>query len=358
MSSGIRIGTRGSKLAVAQANWVAMKLKEATGVEAELVVITTTGDAEGWQSRRRIGGKGDFVKEIQAALLGGEIDLALHSLKDLPAREPEKLCIAAIPPRADPSDALVSLDGADLAGLPPGAVIGTSSLRRRAQILNFRPDLVIQEMRGNLDTRLRKLEEGACHALIVAAAGMERLGMERRITERIPFEICLPAPGQGAIAVEAREVDRPFGPPPFDKLRVSPRLDGATPSVAEGPRRPDVSGLADDAQTLALARAIDDPAAHAEARAERALVEALGADCQVPLGALARWAPGRLTLQAVVAAPDGKNLARARVEGDSNNPEQLGRKAAEQLRAAGAEEILRRLIPQAGCQGRSAPDVS
>jgi len=327
MSSGIRIGTRGSKLAVAQANWVAMKLKEATGVEAELVVITTTGDAEGWQSRRRIGGKGDFVKEIQAALLGGEIDLAVHSLKDLPARrqaglparEPDGLCIAAIPSRADPSDALVSLDGSILKDLPPGAVIGTSSLRRRAQILNFRPDLVIQEMRGNLDTRLRKLEEGQCQALIVAAAGMERLGLQRRITQRIPFDICLPAPGQGAIAVEARE---------------------------------------HDAQTLALARAIDDPAAHAEARAERALVEALGADCQVPLGALARWAPGRLTLQAVVAAPDGKNLARARVEGDSSNPEQLGRKAAEQLRAAGAEEILRRLIPQAGCQGRSAPDVS
>jgi len=347
MSSRIRIGTRGSKLALAQANLVALKLRETTGVEAELVVIRTTGDSQqsvppsGIPLRgadRRIpspgglsprasaaGGKGVFVKEIQAALLRGEIELAVHSLKDLPAsppsrlvgraqrqadlpgREPDGLCIAAIPSRADPSDALVSLDGSILKDLPPGAVIGTSSLRRRAQILNFRPDLVIRDMRGNLDTRLRKLEEGACHALIVAAAGMERLGMQRRITERIPFEICLPAPGQGAIAVEGRE---------------------------------------DDAQSRALARAIDDPAAHAEARAERALVEALGADCQVPLGALARCEQGHLTLEAVVAAPDGKNLVRARADGDPGKPERLGNEVAERLRAGGGGQILREAAGQ------------
>jgi hydroxymethylbilane synthase len=314
MSSRIRIGTRGSKLALAQANLVALKLREEMGVEAELVVIRTTGDSRpgrhgGPEGPAAPGGKGVFVKEIQAALLRGEIELAVHSLKDLPAREPDGLCIAAIPSRADPSDALVSLDGSSLKDLPPGAVIGTSSLRRRAQILHFRPDLVIRDMRGNLDTRLRKLEERACHALIVAAAGMERLGMERRITERIPFEICLPAPGQGAIAVEGRE---------------------------------------DDTQSLALARAIDDPAAHAEARAERALVEALGADCQVPLGALARCEQGCLTLEAVVAAPDGRNLVRARAEGDPGKPEQLGNEGAEQLRAGGAEEILRQLAGRSG----------
>jgi hydroxymethylbilane synthase len=237
--------------------------------------------------------------------LEGEIDLATHSLKDLPVREPQGLCIAAIPLRADPADALVSLEGCGLDGLPPGAVIGTSSLRRRAQILNFRPDLVIEEMRGNVDTRLRKLEQDPdLSGLIVAAAAMERLGFERRITQRIPFHICLPAPGQGAISVEARE---------------------------------------DDAQTLAIARAIDHPASHAEVRAERALVQAMGADCRDPLGALGRCTGERLALEGVLAAPDGQALVRARVEGDCAEPEQLGREAAERLRAGGAEEIMRQL---------------
>jgi len=291
MPQTILIGTRGSALALAQAEGVARQLRD-LGARVELRIIKTTGD--------RVQGppempaeKGVFVKEIEAALLAGEVRLAVHSLKDLPTDLKPGLLIAAVPLRADPRDALISR-GQRLADLPRGARVGTSSPRRRAQLLRVRPDLEMLPVRGNVHTRLRKLDAGDYDAIVLAAAGLERLGLGDRIVERLACEVCLPAPGQGALAVEAR---------------------------------------AGDEEAIGLARRIEDAASRACVEAERALLAGLGGGCRVPIGALAEAEGAALRLRGVVASPDGARAVFGEKVGERERPQELGRLLAEDLAA-------------------------
>jgi hydroxymethylbilane synthase len=292
------IGSRGSALARWQAEHVRDRLRTA-GREVEIRIITTTGDRI--QDRRLdvVGGKGAFLKEIEEALLRGEVDLAVHSLKDVPTQLTQGLALVAYLERADPRDALLSRTGEPLRGLARGATVGTTSLRRRSQLLALRPDLEVTDLRGNVDTRIRRLREGRCDAIVLALAGLQRLGRQDEATELLEPPSFLPAPGQGAIVVETR---------------------------------------ADDPGTMAVVTALD----HAETRravtAERTMLDALGGGCNVPLGAYARRDGGSLHLQAFVASPDGARLVRAEARGEV--PEALGRAVAERLRATGADELL------------------
>ena len=291
------IGSRGSPLALWQARWVAAQLPG-----AEIAVIKTTGDKITDVPLAQVGGtKGLFIKEIEEALVEGRIDLAVHSLKDVPAQIDPRLIIAAIPAREDPRDALV---GRSLSELPKGARVGTSSLRRAAQLRHLRGDLQLEELRGNVDTRLRKLDEGRYDAIVLAAAGLSRLGLEGRIAERLDPEVMCPAIGQGALAIETR---------------------------------------AGDGETRKLLAPLDDPAARAETTAERALLAALGGGCQLPLGGSARLAGDRLRLTAVVASPDGAELVRVTLGGPASDPAELGRRAAEDLLRRGADRILQQV---------------
>jgi hydroxymethylbilane synthase len=249
-----------------------------------------------------MGSPGAFTKEIQRALLDGRVDLAVHSLKDLPTAGVAGLLVAAVPRRASPSDAVVSASGVSLAELPRGAVIGVGSPRRRAQLLRFRPDLRMIDVRGNVDTRLRKLDAGQCDALVLAAAGLVRLGLAARITEILPFEVMLPAPGQGALAVEVR---------------------------------------ADDAPALKTVAALDHPPSRAEVTAERTLLAALGGGCLAPVAALGRVEQSRLTLTARVLSPDGARMHESAASAEPSAAESLGRRLAEELLAAGAAELIR-----------------
>ena len=285
----IRIGTRGSALALAQARFVADRLEE----ETELVAIKTTGD-----SPRPGGDKSRFVKEIEEALLAGEVDLAVHSAKDVPAELPDGLRIVGVPERADPRDAVCG--AGSLQALADGAVVGTSSLRRRAQLLALRPDLEVVELRGNVDTRLRKLEEEGFDAIVLASAGLDRLGRSDEGAAVDPEEV-VPAAGQGCLAIEARDDD---------------------PSAA------------DAAAPLTERRAL------AELTAERALVTALEATCRTPVGAHARHADGMLSLTAFVGLPDGSLWARDSLDGDPADPAALGERVAERLLSAGAGDVL------------------
>ena len=285
----IRIGTRGSALALAQSGLVADRLEE----DAELVPIKTTGD-----SPRPAGDKSRFVKEIEEALLAGEVDLAVHSAKDVPAELPDGLRIVAVPERAEASDAVCGAES--LAALPDGASVGTSSLRRRAQLLALRPDLDVKELRGNVDTRLRRLEEGAFDAIVLASAGLERLGRGAEGAAIEPSQI-VPAAGQGCLAIEARE-------------------DDARPAAA----------------------ALTDRAALTELTAERALVAAIDASCRTPVGAHARLTGDSLSISAFVGLPDGSEWVRDSLEGDESDPAGLGRAAADRLLAAGAGDVLER----------------
>ncbi len=295
--TNLRIGSRGSALALWQAEHVKAAL-ESRGHGVSIEVITTTGDRT--QGRLEpVGGKGAFLKEIEEALLAGEVDLAVHSLKDVPVELPEGLRLCAMLPRADPRDALVSASGASLAGLPPGARVGTTSLRRRAQLLAARPDLAIADLRGNVDTRLRRLQEGAFDAIVIATAGITRLGRAAEITERLEPSVVLPAPGQGAIALECRDGDA---------------------AIAEA-----VAPLADGPTTAAVT-------------AERALLAGLGGGCNVPLGAFAEAEGGALWLRALVARVDGRVVVRA--EGRGGPPEALGRNVADELLRRGAGALL------------------
>ena len=291
------IGSRGSPLALWQARWVAAQLPG-----AEIAVIKTTGDKITDVPLAQVGGtKGLFIKEIEEALVEGRIDLAVHSLKDVPAQIDPRLIIAAIPAREDPRDALV---GRSLPELPKGARVGTSSLRRAAQLRHLRGDLQVEELRGNVDTRLRKLDEGRYDAIVLAAAGLSRLGLEGRIAERLDPEVMCPAIGQGALAIETR---------------------------------------AGDGETRKLLAPLDDPSARAETTAERALLAALGGGCQLPLGGSARLAGDRLRLTAVVASPDGAELVRVTLGGPASDPAELGRRAAEDLLRRGADRILQQV---------------
>jgi hydroxymethylbilane synthase len=294
----IRIGTRGSALARAQAEQVRARLA-GLGHEAELVPIQTTGDREIDRPLADVGGKGAFLKEIEEALLAGQVDLAVHSLKDVPAMLPRGLALCAYLERVDPRDALVSASKATLSELAAGARVGTSSIRRRAQLLALRPDLVVVDLRGNVDTRLRKLREGQCDAIVLAMAGLLRLGRQDEVAQPLEPTAMLPAPGQGVIALECR---------------------------------------ADDADAWAIVAPLHDAAAARVARAERAFLIALGGDCNVPLAALAEPQYDGLWLRGLVASADGTRILRT--EGAGGDPEALGRRVAEDLLSRGAGPLL------------------
>lgn len=298
----LRIGTRGSKLALWQAEHVRTRLMQELGIESELVVIKTTGDQFSAASIPDVGGKGVFIKEIEDALLEKSVDLAVHSMKDVPTATPHGLCFPAVTRREDPRDCLISRSGKQLAELPPGARVGTSSLRRQSQLLHFRCDLQVVNLRGNLDTRLRKLEAGEVDAVVVAKAGLDRLGLAVRITEVIPPGIMVSAVGQGALTIEAREADT---------------------------------------QIQESLKAFDDPDSRAAVTAERVLLAELEGGCQVPLGAWARTEDRQMRMDARVLSADGAEAIHRRAEGAPQDSEQLGRRLARELLDAGADRLLR-----------------
>ena len=290
------IASRGSQLALWQARWVAGKLAS-MGHECRIHIVKTTGDKITDVPLAKVGTKGLFTKEIEEELLEGRADLAVHSLKDLPTELPAGLVLAATPPREDPRDAIV---GKRLAELPAGAKVGTSSLRRSAQLRKLRPDLRIESVRGNLDTRLRKLDEGQYDAILLAAAGLMRLGWEDRIAEILPVDAMCPAVGQGALAIETRE-----------------------------------KGAGYDA-----CQALDDAATHVAVLAERGVLAALGGGCQVPIGSHAAVEGGRVRVMGLVASPDGAEIVRAQGEGACEDAEAIGRGVGAELLELGARRIL------------------
>jgi hydroxymethylbilane synthase len=294
----LKIGSRGSQLALWQANHIAAQLRE-RGHEVEIKIIHTTGDKITDVALAKVGAKGMFTKEIEEALAAGEIDLAVHSLKDLPTELAEQFEIAAVLAREDPRDSLCSRKFASIEELPQGARVGTSSLRREAQLKAIRPDLVVHPLRGNVDTRLRKLESGEYDAIILAVAGLHRLGRTELIRQIIPVEVMCPAAGQGALAVETRSGD--------DVVRNA------------------ISFL-------------DDEASRIETTCERALLKKMGGGCQVPIGASATWQDGLLHLQAVVANPDGTRLLRESAVG--RDPLELGEAVGDNLLRRGGVKIL------------------
>jgi hydroxymethylbilane synthase len=294
----IIIGSRGSKLALWQANWVRNQLA-AGGHVVEIRIIKTTGDKLTNIMPAQSGTKGLFIKEIEEALLARDVDVAVHSLKDLPTELPEGLCVAAVPRRDDARDVLVA--GETCAELNPGARVGTSSLRRQVQLRHLRQDLELVTMRGNLDTRLRKLDGGDCDALVLAAAGMHRLKLDQRIRQYFAVEQICPAVGQGALAIEIREND--------DQMRSA-----VTP--------------------------LDDSATHSAIRAERAVLRQLGGGCQAPIAAYARIEDGKLRLAGMVARSDGSRLLRSAAAGPASDPEGVGTALAEDLLHRGARAIL------------------
>lgn len=297
----VRIGTRGSALALVQANWVKTRLLEREPtLSVEIRKIKTSGDRLPDLPLANLGGKGVFTKEIEEALLREEIDLAVHSMKDLPPHLPSGLVIAATPPREDPRDALVTRTSGSFKTLKPGTRIGTGSLRRQAQLLHARPDLMVVPIRGNVDTRLRKLDQGEVDALVLAAAGLKRLGREQRIGEHLTDDICVSAAAQGCLGIETRE----------------------------------------QSATHAHLAFLHDPDAFVEVAAERAMLDRLGGSCRVPIGARARLDSDKLHLVGVVASPDGKRLCRSNLTGDKNEAVDLGNRVAEELLRQGARELL------------------
>ncbi len=301
----VRLGTRRSALATAQAGLVADALRSC-GCEVELVGVTTEGDRRSDAALADVGGTGVFVTELRTRLRSGEVDLVVHSLKDLPTAAAEGLVVAAIPARADARDALVSSGGQPLTALPPGAVVGTGSPRRIAQLLAARPDLDVQPVRGNVDTRLRKVAAGDFDAIVVAAAGLARLGRLAEASELLSPDAMLPAPGQGALAVECRVAD-----------------------AAVGGRLHDLMAALDDAPTRAAVTA------------ERALLAELEAGCTAPVGAFAEVSSGEIRLVAAVVSVDGTTTIRRSATGPSADATAIGRRLAGELLADGAAEIVR-----------------
>lgn len=297
----IRVASRKSNLAMTQTKWVIDELEKLNGdYHYEIIPTVTKGDKILDVALSKVGGKGLFVSEIEQVLVTRQADFAVHSLKDVPAQLADGLVLAALPTREDPRDAFISRTGQGLNNLPQGAVVGTSSLRRLAQLKALRPDLQIKTLRGNIDTRLRKLQEEEFDAIILAAAGLHRVGWQERITEYLEPEICLPALGQGILGIECREDD--------DELR---RL---------------LAGLTDKKTELA-------------ARAERRLLFELNGSCQVPIGGLTHVdADGKLHLQGMVASPDGVSVLRAEAQG--YDADELGREVSRKLRDKGATAIL------------------
>lgn len=307
MKASFRIGTRGSRLARWQADYVAGRLRPLVQpTPVELVEIQTTGDQVRDVPLARIGGEGVFTKEIQRALLDGTVDVAVHSLKDLPTVPVEGLILAAVPPRGPTGDVFVSQRHGSFAALPSGAVVATSSLRRRAQLQHRRPDLRCVDIRGNVETRLRKLAEQGLDATILAHAGLERLGLNDAITEILDPSWMLPAVGQGALGLECR---------------------------------------ADDALTRSVLEQLDDLTTRHAVEAERNLLASLGGGCQVPIGAAAVVRAGQLTLRGAVLAPEGTERIDGQVSGNSAAASDLGRQLAEELLRRGARALLGKIGP-------------
>lgn len=303
MNRMLRIGTRGSLLALTQSGWVRAEIeRQWPDCRVELIVIKTTGDKILDVPLAKVGGKGLFVKELEDALLDGSVDLAVHSMKDVPAALPEGLEIGAIPRRADPRDVLISRDGLDLAGLPPGARVGTSSLRRAAQLNHLRPEFEIESLRGNLDTRLRKVHEGRYDAIVLAAAGIHRMGWQDRITAYLDPGQFLPAIGQGALGIEIRAADE---------------------------------ALHD------LLKPLHDPDTAVAVQAERSFLRELEGGCQVPIAGFARVIDGsQVELSGLVASIDGKTVHRRTRLAPCAEAQALGRRLAQELLEAGARSIL------------------
>ncbi len=316
------IGSRGSVLALAQTKWVADRIRlHSPEVETRVEIIKTKGDKILDTPLAKIGDKGLFVREIEVALAEGKIDLAVHSLKDLPSEMTDGLTIAATPARVDPSDTLLSKRGG-LSDLPAGAKVGTSSLRRKAQLMAFRPDLVFEDLRGNLDTRIRRLQAGDFDAIVLAKAGLHRLKWDAKgafdaklLVEMLPFEICLPAVGQGALGVQVRTGDD---------------------------------------RTVGIVRRLNDELTEAAVTAERALLAALGGGCQAPIAALAIPKSGNIELDALVAALNGKNIVRVKQTDKMTNAAALGEKTAQVLLESGAREILEDVRKQSAAMGMGA----
>jgi hydroxymethylbilane synthase len=298
----IKIGTRGSKLALTQANLVADKIKkEAPDVNIEICVIKTSGDIMQDISLLKIGGKGVFVKEIEDALLSGAIDLAVHSMKDVPTQTPPGLVFAAVLPREDVRDILVSKGARKIEQMRKGAKIGTGSMRRSAQLLAMLPDLEIVSLRGNLDTRLKKIDTENLDGVIVAAAGVKRMGLAEKITQYLPVEMMLPAVGQGALGLEIR---------------------------------------ADDNRLQKLLTKINHVPTHTEITAERAFLRHLGGGCLLPIAALGKLTGDRLSLEGLVAVPRGSDVIRDKVQGAAGEAEELGKKLAEIILERGGKKLL------------------
>jgi hydroxymethylbilane synthase len=296
----LRLGTRGSRLALAQAGQVADALR-ARGEEIEIVIIRTSGDRLADVALADFGGKALFVREIEEALLDGRVDAGVHSLKDMPAELPSGLTLPVFPAREDPRDVLLTRSGGGLDDLPRGARIATSSLRRRALLLARRPDLRVEPIRGNVDTRLRKLEEGLCDGLVMARAGLERLGLKPEHAHPLAVEEFLPAVGQGILAVETRTAD----------TRVADAL-----------------------------RAVDHAGTRTQALAERAFIRRLGAGCHTPVGGHARLVGGALAIAGLVASADGVTMLTAEVSGPAAEAEALGERLADDLLGRGARRLL------------------
>lgn len=298
----IRIATRKSELALWQADYVAKMLEKLPEVStAILVPMSTRGDETLDRSLEKIGGKGLFIKELETAMQAGKADIAVHSMKDVPAAMPQGFCIAAVLERANPFDALISATGCGLAGLPGGAVIGSSSLRRQAQVLALRPDTSVSPLRGNVQTRLGKLDGGDYQAIILASAGLERLGLDSRISEEFGPQHMLPAAGQGVIGIEC---------------------------------------MASREELRELLARLDDGSTRLTTWAERAVALTLGANCQSPVASFATIREGTLTIDALVASTDGKRLIRDQSSGPAEEAEAIGTEVAERLLGQGAGEIL------------------
>ena len=294
------IATRRSRLALWQAEHVKAQLAS-RGHAVELLAMTTRGDELQQASLAEAGGKGLFIKELEAALADGRADLAVHSMKDMPAELPPGFVLAAITAREDPRDAFVSGRYAGFAELPAGAIVGTSSLRRQAQVLERYPTLEVRPLRGNVETRLAKLDRGEYAAIVLAHAGLKRLGLAARTRSLLAIEESMPAPGQAALGIEC----------------LSTRAD-----------------------VHALVAPLGDGASSTCVRAERAVNRSLGGDCTIPLGAFAELQATGLRLRALVASPDGRRIVRADAVGDAADPEELGRRVADALRGKGADQIL------------------
>ncbi|MBI9016838.1 MAG: hydroxymethylbilane synthase [Phycisphaerae bacterium] len=306
MHKKIIIGTRGSELALWQSRWVKQALLERYDqLEIELKIVQTKGDVILDVALSKIGDKGLFTKELEQKLLSGEIDLAVHSLKDMPTVWPEGLCIGAITSREDPADVLISRDGLTLEQLPFGAKLFSGSLRRKAQVLHYRNDIVVEDIRGNVQTRLRKFDESDADAMIMASAGLKRLGLADRISERLNPEVFVPACGQGALAVQI---------------------------------------CCDDAETAEIISVLDDPVGGAAVVAERTVLGQLEGGCQIPIGAYGQIRGNKIYLRAIIASLAGDKLITAEGHGDIGAPEKLGQLIAEELLEKGGKEILAQIF--------------